>query len=180
MSPQIKNDSIYKSSERSIKINFLACINCPIGFKKTVDDAKGCDCICDVTKLGSHIIKCNYTRETIMKKGTTAWITYLSIKNTSDYLIYSYCPKDYCLPPDTTVEINLNIPNGADAQCAHNRSGLLCGACSSGLSLSLGSSRCLQCHAPWPGVLVAIHYRQLINSGCLHFKAKFNSCNWDT
>jgi hypothetical protein len=63
---------------------------------------------------------------------------------------------DYCHPPESMIEMNLNTPNGTDAQCAHNRSGLLCGACSSGLSLSLGSSRCLQCHTHWPGVLIAI------------------------
>ena len=69
---------------------------------------------------------------------------------------------DYCLPPDTMIEINLNTPNGADVQCAHNRSGTLCGACSPGLSLSLGSSRCLQCHTHWVGVLVAIIISSLI------------------
>ena len=74
----------------------------------------------------------------------------------SGYLIYPYCPKDYCLPPNKNVEINLNIPNGADVQCAHNRSGLLCGACSPGLSLSLGSSRCLLCFTHWSEVFVAI------------------------
>ena len=156
MSPQIESDNIHTSSEKSIKINFLACINCPIGFQQVKDDAKGCDCVCDVMKLGSHILTCNYTRETIAKKGTTAWIGYSNVKNTSGYLIYPYCPMDFCFPPDATVEINLNLPNGADAQCAHNRSGLLCGACSPGLSLSLGSSCCLQCHEYWPGVLVVI------------------------
>ena len=75
MLPQLKGDSIYIYSERSIKLNFPACINCPIGFQQIKDDARGCDCVCDVMKLGSHIINCNYTRETITKKGTTAWIT---------------------------------------------------------------------------------------------------------
>ena len=157
MSPLIKN-RIYRVSEKSIKINFLACINCPVGFLqiKDYDNTRGCDCVCDAMKLGSHIITCNYTRETITKKGTTAWITYLSVKNTSDYLIYPYCPMDYCLPPDVATEINLNTANGADAQCAHNRSGLLCGTCNPGLSLSLGSSRCLPCFTHWPGVFVVI------------------------
>ena len=156
MSPQLKSDSIYIStaaSERNIKLNILACINCPIGFQQIKDDARGCDCVCDVMKLESYILKCNYIRETIIKKGTTAWIGYL---NTSGYLIYPYCPMDYCFPSDETVEINLNIQNGADAQCAHNRSGTLCGSCSPGLSLSLGSSCCLQCHEYWPGIFVII------------------------
>ena len=164
LSPYLKTGSLYKVTEISktrINLNFLACIDCPIGFQKTLDDAKGCDCVCN-TMLEPHISNCNYTRETITKKSTTAWIGFLSIENTSDYLIYPYCPTDYCLPPDKTVEINLNIPNGADAQCAHNRSGLLCGACSPGLSLSLGSSRCLQCHTHWPRVLVAITISSLI------------------
>ena len=159
MSPLFEEDSFYistESSKRSIQLNFPACIDCPIGFHKTNDDARGCDCVCDVMKLGSYITNCNYTTESITKKDTTAWITYLSVKNTSDYLIHPYCPLDYCLPPDVIIEINLNIPNGADAQCAHNRSGTLCGACSPGLSLSLGSSRCLLCQTHWPIVFVAI------------------------
>ena len=69
---------------------------------------------------------------------------------------------DYCFPSDTTIEFNLNIPNGADAQCAHNRSGLLCGACSSGLSLSIGSSRCMKCHKFWPEILVIIIISNLL------------------
>ena len=165
MSPWLKDDSIYIStagSERSIKINFLACISCPIGFQQIKDDAKGCDCVCDEMKLESYVINCNYTRETITKKSTNAWITYLSVKNTSGYLMYPYCPMDYCFPPDTTVEINLNIPNGADAQCAHNHSGTLCGACSPGLSLSLGSSHCLPCQTHWPGILVVIIFSSLL------------------
>ena len=155
MSPQLEKDSMYISSKRSIQLNFLACIDCPIGFQKVVDDAKGCNCVCNVM-LGPYIISCNYSMETITKKSTTAWINYLTIKNTSGYLIYPYCPLNYCLPPDSTAKINLNVQNGADVQCAHNRSGLLCGACRPGLSLSLGSSRCLPCYAHWPGVVVAI------------------------
>ena len=158
ISPWFEQDSPYittENSNRTVKLNFLACMECPIGFQKANSDVRGCDCACS-RKLETYIINCNYTRETITKKATTAWITHLTIKNTSGYLIYPYCPLDYCHPPDTTVEINLNIPNGADAQCAHSHSGLLCGACSYGLSLSLGSSRCLKCQTHWPGILIAI------------------------
>ena len=158
ISPWFEEDSVYittESSKRTIELKFLACIQCPIGFQKFDNDVRGCDCACNRI-LETYIINCNYTRETITKRGTTAWIDHLTIKNTSGYLIYPQCPMDYCHPPDTTIEINLNIPNGADVQCAHNRSGFLCGACSSGLSLSLGSSRCLKCHTHWPRVLVII------------------------
>lgn len=40
--------------------------------------------------------------------------------------------------------------------CAHNRSGLLCGTCSPGCSLSLGSAHCIPCSSRWPRTLVAI------------------------
>jgi predicted outer membrane repeat protein len=95
MSPRLKNDSIHIStagSERTIKLNFPACISCPIGFQQIKDDAKGCDCVCDEMRLESLIMNCNYTRETITKKRTTAWITYLGVKNTTGYLMYPYCP----------------------------------------------------------------------------------------
>ena len=52
--------------------------------------------------------------------------------------------------------MNLNLPGGADTQCADNRGGVLCGACREHLSLSLGSSRCLACHSYWPAVFVGI------------------------
>ena len=54
------------------------------------------------------------------------------------------------------MEVNLNIPNGSDTQCAHGRSGLLCGTCQPGLSLSIGSSHCLPCPSHWPANLIAI------------------------
>ena len=49
----------------------------------------------------------------------------------------------------SSISMNLNIPNGpgADAQCAYNRSGILCGTCQENLSLSLDSSHCLPCHS---------------------------------
>ena len=56
----------------------------------------------------------------------------------------------------TNVSIDLNQPNGADAQCAFDRSFHLCGSCRPGLSLSLGSSHCLQCPSYWPALLIAI------------------------
>ena len=54
------------------------------------------------------------------------------------------------------VTINLNLPDGADAQCAYNRTGILCGACQQSYSLSLGSSRCLPCQSHWPAAFVVI------------------------
>ena len=72
------------------------------------------------------------------------WIGYHFAKNSvasaSGVLLHKHCPFDYCKQEDN--DINLEYP---DEQCAFNRSGTLCGACQSGLSLALGTSRCLRC-----------------------------------
>ena len=50
------------------------------------------------------------------------------------------CPIAYC----SQTRIPVSIDN-ADEQCFYNRSGLLCGMCSDGLSVAIGSSRCFEC-----------------------------------
>ena len=157
MSPYI-SDPYYVSKHKQLKIPlfFQACISCPIVFEKFSNEIKGCGCVCN-TVIKQFLTKCDESSSIITKEQTIAWIGYINSQNSSGYLIYTYCPLNYCFPSDFMVELNLNVLiNGADTQCAHNRSGLLCGACSSGLSLSLGSSHCILCSSQWPGTLVAI------------------------
>ena len=134
-------------------IQFTACDSCPIGFNKTFGENNICKCGCD-PKLRPYITTCNASREVVTREGEF-WITYINTSDaaTSGYLIYPFCPYNYCLPPTSPIEINLNLPDGADSQCADGRSGLLCGQCQSGLSLSLGSSRCIPCLNTWPVTL---------------------------
>ena len=149
-------------SSQVITLEFPFCISCPIGFEKVVHKVTGCDCVCD-PDLKSYIVNCDASTEVITKGQTTAWIGYVNSTNgTSGYLVYPYCPYRYCLPPDVLVDINLNIPDGADTQCTHNRSGILCGTCAQGLSLSLGSSKCISCPSNWKRLLVAIFFGQLM------------------
>ena len=157
MSPLVDSPYItVTNSKLKVEIRFLSCISCPIGFEKIIDEVRGCNCNCD-SHLKPYITDCNISTDTVIKQYTTAWISYISSsENSSGYLVYPHCPLNYCFPPDSRVQINFNIPNGADAQCAHNHHGILCGACKPGLSLSLGSSRCLQCSKHWPKLLVAI------------------------
>ena len=81
---------------------------------------------------------------------------YINDTDPSGYIIYPNCPFDYCKPQTLNVSINLNVPNGADAQCANRRTKTLCGACREHLSLSLGTSRCLPCPSHWPAMFVVI------------------------
>lgn len=143
-------------SKKQIDIKFIPC-SCPIGFQEKDTDNSNCECICD-TVLLPYVSSCNAREETVTKRNN-AWISYTNQSlNSSGYLICTHCPFDYCLSPtsDHEIKINLTHKNGADAQCAHNRIGTLCGACKPGFSLSLGSSRCIPCshwHTNLPVIL---------------------------
>jgi hypothetical protein len=141
-------------SIRNVFIHFTACI-CPIGFQPLEFRNTNCDCICDPRLHPQLITSCNSTTE-LLTREDTSWIGYHREVNRSGYIIYQYCPYDYCYPPTYAVKINLNVDNGADAQCNLNRSGLLCGTCKPGLSLSLGNTRCILCPKQWPGLLITL------------------------
>ena len=55
--------------------------------------------------------------------------------------MHKHCPFDFCNSRDG-FEFSLEEP---DAQCRHNISGILCGECMPGQSLTLGSMECRQC-----------------------------------
>ena len=138
-------------SQRSVDIVFLPC-TCPIGFEVSKVRLTRCVCQCD-SALSSVPLQCDISSSSITKL-SDYWITHVNMTRNAGYIIYSHCPFDYCLPSGPPIRINLNIPNGADAQCNFNHSGLLCGGCPAGLSLSLGSSRCMKCSNHWLFLLV--------------------------
>ena len=132
---------------------FTNC-TCPVGFEPLVSETS-CGCNCD-SKLSPHITNCDPTTESLVRVNTNSWITHVNDTDPPGYVIHPNCPLDYCHPLTENVSMNLNLPNGADAQCAYNCSGILCGACQEHLSFSLGSSYCLPCHSYWPAVFVVI------------------------
>ena len=157
MTPHCKTPYHCFNDQIKLSVHVNACIFCPIGFEMLSDEIKGCDCVCDsALMLSGYIVDCDYSTGVILKQHSTAWISYISKKNSSGYLIYHYCPHNYCLPPETMVEINLNLSNGADAQCSNNRGGLLCGACINGSTLSIGNAKCIECDTHWWVVLVVL------------------------
>ena len=66
------------------------------------------------------------------------WLGYDN--TTNELIIHPVCPLYYCV--FETVSFLLNE---TDRQCFHNRSGLLCGQCGNGLSLTLGLHVCSEC-----------------------------------
>ena len=144
-------------SDSQVRLTFnVYCPKCPIGFK-LLKNEEGCRCGCD-ERLLPFISNCQLSSKALVRD-RNIWIAFMNTTDDSNgyqYLVHPFCPLDYCQPSSSQVEVNLNLPNGSDAQCANGRSGLLCGTCQSGLSLSLGSSHCIHCPSHWPVNLVAI------------------------
>ena len=124
-------------SKFSLNVEFLPC---PIGFKLGQSNSS---CICD-PDLKPYITNCSLKTNSLFRKGDF-WIDHVA----DGYLKYPHCPFDYCYPPTETVAIDLNNSSGADSQCAHNRSGKLCGKCQPKHSLLLGGTRCSKCSNTW-------------------------------
>ena len=134
---------------------------CPPGFNISQEESS---CVCDQT-LQKYTNKCNITNglgQITRESDDTFWVGYDQYHGLT---VHPYCPFDYCVNNKVIFPLN-----NMDMQCAHNRSGPLCGACSTkqcnnsqtcnstGMSLVLGSSHCLQTdscnrNTQWPGVL---------------------------
>ena len=138
-------------SQLKVNVNFLPCI-CPIGFERSRFVSSFCLCRCH-RKLRPFVGSCNSTAQTF-RRNINVWISYVNGSHSSGYLVHQYCPFDYCVPPNMSQPLNLET--NPDTQCALNRTGMLCGACKPGLSLSLGSSKCLECPDFWPVLFVII------------------------
>ena len=141
-------------SQFIIEVKVERC-SCPIGFTRETRGTT-CTCHCDIDEtFSSYVNNCSVSKKSIVREGRF-WITYLN--STGQYLIYDLCPLDYCVPPSPGVFVNLNLPNGSNSQCANDRSGLLCGQCSSNdnLSLSLGSTSCIRCPDEWYAIVIGI------------------------
>ena len=139
-------------SKISLDINFLPC-SCPIGLQ-TLGINESCTCECH-EKIDQYVEECDRSTGAFLRKSQSkAWIAFTNNTNPSGYLVYPNCPFDYC--NSLNISIDLNQLNGVNTQCAFDRSSLLCGSCQPGFSLSLGSSRCLQCPSYWPAIFISI------------------------
>ena len=116
---------------------------CPLAFE--LSESK---CIC-AKKLQRFTNSCNIDSKSFQRNGNF-WIG--SDYNNGSYVglvIQPHCPFDYC--QSDTADINVN---DLDSQCAFSREGVLCGSCQGNLSLSLGSSRCMECSNSYLALLI--------------------------
>ena len=113
-----------------INISFRPC---PPGFSLSKDPPFRCDCNQLMKQLPG--VKCHIQDETITRSGLV-WIS----SDGNETMTASNCPFNYC----NREEINMTLED-PDSQCNFNHSGTLCGGCQPGLSLALGSNRCMNC-----------------------------------
>ena len=96
-------------------------------------------CICDQAHT-KGIDHCNFTNgsvEITRESEDTFWVGYNLSAYEPGLIVHPYCPFDYCVNDNVTFTLD-----NTDLQCAHNRSGILCGTCNEGYSLELGTFHC--------------------------------------
>ena len=123
----------YHSLQIHIKLK-----DCPPGFTLTVQQPS-CQCahILNVSR-----VTCDISNQAIHRP-KSAWIGYKNstVGYTSVGVIaYQRCPFNYCKAKALNI-----LLNDTDKQCVAHRTGILCGACQDGFSLTLGASQCMRC-----------------------------------
>ena len=107
---------------------------CPQPLFQLSDNA--CKCSKRMERFGSV---CNVTNQSIQRtRLDTFWLGYDN--NTKELIIHPNCPFYYCVFKNVSFSLN-----ETDLQCSHDQSGLLCGACRDGHSLTLGLHMCSEC-----------------------------------
>ena len=145
---------------------------CPVGF--THDTALGlCACFRPLLRYVDN--SCDIDTQTI-QRNPLLWLTAFFIDNYTQILAaHEHCPFDYC--NTGILKVDLSHP---DSQCAHSRSGTLCGGCQDGLSLTLGSPKCRQCSNLFPSlfsVFLAAGIVLVIFMTCLNLTVSVGAIN---
>ena len=128
-------DSIFETFFHIPVFVRVELLPCPVGFQSV-----GGKCICHQVLLKNNINRCSIFNGTaVILIPAPYWIGLPNNAN-STILVHPHCPFDYCQSED--LNITVDSPN---SQCQYQRSGVLCGSCSKGLSMILGSSECRKC-----------------------------------
>ena len=129
----------YFPVDNSTRVVNVTLLSCPPGFELDPSTGK-CDCEKHIQRSD---ILCFITSQTILPP-LGSWVGFHNSstqnKSLSGAIFHRYCPYYYCTSQHTHVCLN-----DTDSQCSSNRSGILCGQCQSGLSLTLGRNQCALC-----------------------------------
>ena len=121
------------TNNRKVSVQLL---DCPLGFSLTES------CVCD-SRLKYSNVECNINNQSFLRPASS-WIGFINVSSAASskpgVMFHPNCPIGYCLPRDVSV-----TSNTTDSQCEPQRTGLLCGKCREGYSLTLGNQKCMKC-----------------------------------
>ena len=146
--------SIYPAGSVNGLLIPVVLSDCPPGFQ-LAHGTDSCDCLEFFTKqLSIGHIHCNTSSGLITRPGTS-WIGIASYAHDDDRYnpnitatdvtigFSDHCPTRYCNQSATVVNIS------DSSLCLHGRTGVLCGQCKEGLSVTIGSPECWKCMNWW-------------------------------
>ena len=113
---------------------------CPIGF--SINSSGGCDCSVSRDNVTCDINTLDITHNGLLWIGTYDTSTPFDDNETNPNacIINEDCLL-YCFPNPVTFHLN-----DTDTQCVDNRGHRMCGSCTEGYSILMGSNKCGQCH----------------------------------
>ena len=149
--------------ESPLPLLFITLLPCPPGFALRGSYPKfQCDCVDELFVLE---IDCSIDDRTV-HRSRNLWIGYYEFHNqfqatnathSHGVLVHQHCPFDYCRNEEMNIKLNYS-----DEQCAFNHSGILCGACETGLSLAMATSRCLECSNAFLALIVVFLFAGML------------------
>ena len=139
-----------RTNDKSVTLVYVRVniIPCPPGFLLNANDPQKCNCNNQLHSLPD--VKYNIQNSTLQRRGLV-WIGPLTDDNDTitDVVSSEHCPLNYCKVEPVSFQLNVS-----SAQCKYNHSGRVCGGCQPGLSLALGSARCMKCSNKYLTLLI--------------------------
>ena len=114
---------------------------CPPRFKLIKTALYMCECNVLLQTLSG--VECHIQDQRV-ERSRLVWVGGNDSVVVSEYCPYNYCKKE-------KVNVTLSDP---DSQCNYNHAGTLCGQCQQGLSLALGSAKCLPCSNKYLALII--------------------------
>ena len=152
------NGTISISAYNNLNLQYdIELKSCPIGFENKEYETCQCDSL-----INSPSWQCDISNQTITSNDIM-WIGKYTVNNVSSLAYSKYCPVPYCDIRDQfhskkTIKVtdtnDFKVIKGENhlhvtGMCESNRGGVLCGECTNGTSIVLGSDNCHVCSDWW-------------------------------
>ena len=114
--------------------------DCPLGFQLSPATQS---CMCD-PRIAKEHVECDINDQSFLPP-PNSWLGFEdTISNKTGVIFHDNCPViiGYCLSASGGIKVTVNT---SDSLCEPNRTGVLCGKCEEGYSVTLGNQYCVKC-----------------------------------